>query len=68
MNVPDDYIEGLKHEIANLKAMLEPLESGRMQMATRRAGEAWTETTRAWVHHLKKTIDMYQAVVDRHDG
>ena len=68
MNVPDDYIEGLKHEIANLKAMLEPLESGRMQMGTRRSGEAWVETTPAWVQHLKKNIDMYQDLVDRHDA
>ncbi len=68
MNVPDDLIEQLKHEIANLRAMLEPLESGRMHMGTRRTGEAWAETTPAWVRHLKKTIEMYQAVVGRHDA
>ena len=68
MNVPDDYIEKLKHEIANLRAMLDPLESGRMQMGSRRSGGSWTDTTLAWVHHLKKTIAMYQSVLGRHDA
>jgi hypothetical protein len=65
MNAADDYIEHLKHEIANLKTVLEPLESGRLQTGSRRPGEAWTDTTEAWVEHLNKTIKMYQAVVDR---
>jgi hypothetical protein len=43
MDVPDQFIEQLKHEIANLKAMLEPLESGRMHMGTKRPGEPWTQ-------------------------
>ena len=68
MNMQDDFIEQLKHEIANLRAMLEPLESSRMHTGTKRPGEAWIETTPAWVHHLKKTIEMYQAVVGRHDN
>jgi hypothetical protein len=67
MNVPDDYIEQLKHEIANLRAMLEPLESGRIHTGTRRTGEGWTDTTAGWVDHLNKTIKMYQVVVDGRD-
>jgi hypothetical protein len=31
MNAPHDYIEHLKHEIANLTTVLEPLESGRAE-------------------------------------
>jgi hypothetical protein len=67
MNVPDDYIEQLKHEIANLRAMLEPLAAGRMHTGTRRIGEGWTDTTAAWVDHLNKTIKMYQLAVDSRD-
>ena len=44
MDVPDRFIEELKHEIANLKAMLEPLECGRMHMGTKRPGGPWTDT------------------------
>lgn len=68
MNAPGHFVDQLKHEIANLRAILEPLESGRMQTGSRRPGEAWTETTAAWIEHLNKTIKMYQAVVDRHDA
>ena len=64
MSVPD-YIEGLKHEIANLKAMLDPLEHGRMRTGTKRPGEPWTDTTQGWIDHLKKTIETYQSIVDR---
>ena len=45
MDVPDQYIERLKHEIANLKVMLEPLECGRMHVGTKRLGEPWIDTT-----------------------
>ena len=51
MDVPDQLIEQLKHEIANLKAMLEPLESGRVRTGTKRPGEPWTYTTQAWIDH-----------------
>jgi hypothetical protein len=62
MDVPD--LEQWKHEIANLNAMLEPLESGRMHVGTKRHGEPWTDTTQAWIDHLKKTVKMYEALVD----
>ena len=68
MDVPDQFIEQLKHEIANLKAMLEPLKSGRMLMGTKRPGEPWTDTTQAWIDHLKKTVKMYEALVDSRDA
>ena len=68
INMPDIYLERLKHEIANLRAILEPLELGRMHIGSRRPGEAWTDTTAAWMEHLNKTIKMYQLVVDRHNA
>jgi len=68
MNVPDHYIEQLKVEITDLKAMLEPLESGKMTMQTRPPRGPWTDTTQSWVDHLKKTIKMYQVIVDSRDA
>ena len=68
MNVLDDLLDQLKHEIANLKTMLEPLQSGKMRMGTRRLDGPWTDTTQAWVDHLSKTIKMYQAIVDSRDA
>ena len=68
MDVLGQFIEQLKHEIANLKAMLEPLESGRMHTGTKRPGEPWTDTTQAWIDHLKKTVKMYEALVDMPGG
>ena len=46
MNVLDDLLDQLKHEIANLKTMLEPLRSGKMHMGARRSDGPWTDTTK----------------------
>ena len=59
--VPDYYIERLKEQITTFKAMLEPLESGKIVMGDR-------DKTIAWIIHLKKTIAMYREVVDFKDA
>ena len=65
MRVPDHYIERLKGEIVTLRAMLEPLESGKMRIGERRLNEpSWLDATNAQIHHLKTTIAMYEAIVD----
>ena len=63
MDAPE-HIEHLKHEIANLTAMLAPLEAGRVQIGTTRSGEPWTEMTASWIAHLRRTIALHQAAVD----
>jgi hypothetical protein len=64
MRVPDHYIERLKGEIVTLRAMLEPLESGKMRIGERRLDEPWLDATNAQIYHLKTTIAMYEAIVD----
>ena len=64
MRVPDHYIERLKGEIVPLKAMLEPLVSGKMRIGEQRLDEPWLDATIAQIHHLKTTIATYEAIVD----
>jgi hypothetical protein len=56
----------LKHEIANLKAMLEPLEHERMLVGTKRPGKPWNDMTNAWIDHLRHTLSMYKIIVDHY--
>jgi hypothetical protein len=64
----DEWINGVRAEVVQLWGMLEPLESGKMQLGERRAGEPWQDGTQAQIDHLKRTIAMLQSIVDRHDA
>ena len=66
--VPDDYIDRLKSEIVALKAMLEPLESGKMHIGERQVNEPWQDRTQAQIDWLKRNIAMYQMIVDSKDA
>lgn len=65
--VPDDYINGLKEEIVKLQTMLEPLEAGKMHIQSQRGPEPMTDTTQAWIDHLRTTIKIYQTIVKSRD-
>ena len=68
VRVPDHYIEGLKDEIVTLRAMLEPMEAGKLYIGDRDLGSVAPEATRSWIEHLKRTIAMYQSIVDSKDA
>ncbi|MGO9681453.1 MAG: hypothetical protein ACLP0B_10610 [Steroidobacteraceae bacterium] len=68
MLAPDHYIERLKEEIVTLKAMLEPLESGKIHIGERRPNEPWLDATQARIHDLRKTIAMYESIVESRDA
>jgi hypothetical protein len=58
------YIEIVKNDIADKKATLERFESGNMRVKELRPGEPWADRTQAWADDLKRTIALFQSVVD----
>ena len=66
--VSDHHIELLKREIKTLKEMLEPLELGKMHIGERNPHEPWLDRKQVWINHLKRTIDIYEIIVERHDA
>jgi hypothetical protein len=64
VTVPDHYIEQLKEETRSLKEMLEPLESGRGKISHREPGGQWVDQTPTWINQLKRTIAMYEKIVE----
>jgi hypothetical protein len=62
-----DYVDQLRGEIAQLQAMLEPLVSGKMHVGSRSAGGQWEDVTPARIEHTKRTIAMYETIIERLD-
>jgi len=65
---PDDDIEWLKAEIARMRSMLEPLESGKIRINGRRPNQPWADATRAQISSLRRGIAVYQSIVDSHES
>jgi cob(I)alamin adenosyltransferase len=61
--VSDEYIDRLEKEIIALKAMLEPLESGQIQVG---APDEPLDRTLERIAELKRKIAQAQSIVDRH--
>jgi hypothetical protein len=64
----DDYINGLRDDIAERQAVLESLEAGKLQIGECRSGEPWQDRTQARIADFKRTIATLKSIVDRHDN
>ena len=62
----DSHIDvaGLRQEIAYCRALLGPLESGRMRIGQRTVEATWLDCTHTQVAHLKRIIEMLQSIAD----
>jgi hypothetical protein len=56
--------DGLRQEIAYCRALLGPLESGRMRIGQRTVEAMWLDCTQTQVAHLKRIIEMLQSIAD----
>lgn len=69
MALLDDYLHRIEdHELPALRRQLEPLESGEIHLSERRGTEPWVDATPQWIDHLKKTIGIYEAILEKHRG
>ncbi len=68
MPLPNSYIDTLKSEVAKLNSMLEPLESGKMRLGERKGGTPWRDTTQAQIDHIRRTIKIYQGIIEKRDA
>jgi hypothetical protein len=68
VTVPRQHIEWIKEEIKNLKEMLESLESGKVHIGEHKPNQPWQDRTQAWIDHLRRTIAMYETLVDTRDA
>lgn len=64
----EGYIDRLRGDIAELREMLEPLETGKLFIGERRLNEPWLDRTQAQIDHMRRTIATLQSIVDRHDN
>ena len=65
----DNYLRRIEdQELPTLRRQLEPLESGEMHLRERRGAEPWVDATPQWIDHLKKTISIYEAILEKHHG
>lgn len=61
----EDYLRHCERELAELRAQLEPLESGSMHTGEKRLGGPWTDTTARDIERLKKSIKEYEGILAR---
>jgi hypothetical protein len=59
----DSYVERIKPELDELRALLAPLESGQMLLSSREGTGPWRDTTQARIAQLKRTIATFEAIL-----
>jgi hypothetical protein len=66
MSFMDDYLRRLSDDITQLQAQLGPLESGNMQIRSRKLGGEWVDETPKQIENLKKGIAAIKAILAKY--